>query len=86
MFEKINVDSQEKFDKRYGDKMSLSDFLESCEDGSFIDYDGFASEIILNGNVIHKAHFYPSDALENKNKLLALQNELGELEIVWYNR
>lgn len=86
MFEEINVESQEKFGRNYGDKMSLNDFIECCEDRSFIDYDGHAGEIILNGNVVYKKSFYPSDVLENKNYLLKIQEAVGELQVVWYNR
>jgi hypothetical protein len=82
----FNKDSQEKFDQDFGDVMSLNEFIECCEHNSFIDYDGHASEILLNGNIIYDKGFCPSDALKNKKKLLSLQTELGALEVVWYNK
>lgn len=85
-FTKMDKTSTKKFGKNYGDKMTLNEFISSCACGGFIDYDGFAREIIWNGNVIYDNYFYPSDVLENKQKFLALQEELGELEIVWYNK
>ncbi len=82
----VNKDSLVKFDEDFGDKFTLDEFIECCESGGFIDYDGYASEIILNGFVIYDDSFYPSDALENKHELIELQKELGQLEIIWYNR
>ena len=85
---RIDLNSTVKFDKEksYGDVMSLEDFLDSCDSGCFIDYDGFMREIIIHGKVVSDEMIYPSDALEMKTKLIQLQNEEGPIEIVWYNR
>lgn len=86
MFEEVNKNSEVKFTQNYGDIMSLNEFVECCEDNSFIDYDGFANEIILGDKIIYNERFYPSDVLDYKSRLLGLQKELGDLKVVWYNR
>lgn len=70
-----------------GDEMPLDDFLESCDSGSFINYDGFASEVILNECVISDKAFYPSDLNTGiRKQLLDIQSQHGPVTIVWYNR
>lgn len=70
----------------YGHVMTLNEFIEECERGSFIDYDGHAREIIMERHIIYSEAFYPSDVLEQKEELLKLQEELGTLKIAWYNK
>jgi hypothetical protein len=86
MFNTIDKDSQLKFEQSWGDVMPLNEFIECCRERSFIDYDGFAGELLLDGNIIFKSWFYPSDVLEHKQQLLDLQTELGALHVVWYNK
>jgi hypothetical protein len=87
----LNLNSEEEFDG-CGDKFSFKRFIKCCENGSFIDYDGFASEIVLNNKVVYsfirdgKDWLYPSDALANKNDLLELDNKIDGLSIIWCNR
>lgn len=85
MFE-INVHSEKTYNKNYGDVMTLNEFIECCKDGMFIDDDGFAREIILNGKVIYDEYFYPSGVLQYRGILLQFQERLGELKIAWYNK
>jgi hypothetical protein len=82
----VDASSAEKFEQDYGYIMSLDEFIGHCEHGMFIDYDGFAGEILLNGNIICKQFIYPSKALRNKAELLQKQVELGKLDVVWYNK
>jgi hypothetical protein len=87
----LNINGVEKHDGS-GDAIAIEEFVECCEDGSFIDYDGFADELLLNGVVVWRATtetnewLYPSDVLYAKSKLLKLAKENKGLEIVWYNR
>ena len=61
----------------FGDQMSLKEFIGNCEDGGFIDYDGFGyytkdgkeSDIIIN----------PSDVKYNK-----VRTDFDS--IIWFNR
>lgn len=89
MFTYFDLESEEIFNDDYCDIISLKEFIECCEDRFFIDDDGFAGEILLNGKIIFKQSgrwFYPSDVLEYKEQLLEWQNKLGELHVVWYNK
>jgi hypothetical protein len=66
--------------KTDGDRMLLSEFIENCESGFFIDYDGFGlyateTEITEIPDGIVK----PSDVKLNKIKK-------GFTHIVWFNR
>lgn len=87
----LNLNSEEEFDK-IGDPMSIEEFIGSCECGGFIDYDGFASELIINNRVVLKFndaiddYLYPSDLLGYRDELLELHKENKGLEIVWCNR
>jgi hypothetical protein len=72
--------------KSIGTKMSLEAFIQCCETDELTDYDGVASEIIINGYVVSETSFYPSEALEQKNEFFSLQKEKGKVEIVWCNR
>jgi hypothetical protein len=82
----INKESTKEFDKSWGDAMFIEEFFECCKDGSFIDYDGYASEILWNNKVIGEHTIYPSEIHKYANQLKQLRRELGEIEIVWYNR
>lgn len=88
----LNLSSDKVFEKSYGDAMSVSEFIECCECGGFIDDDGYAVEMLLNGKVVWNARedsgapLYPSDALEYEDELLQLEKLHKGLEVVWYNR
>lgn len=82
----LNLESQETFTQDYGDKMSITSFISSCEAGGFIDYDGYAGEILLDNRIVYEGSIYPSDALIQKTHLLSLEKEHEGLQIVWYNR
>ncbi|QIW89729.1 hypothetical protein PQE71_gp047 [Bacillus phage Izhevsk] len=88
----LDLNSDKVFGKTYGDAMSVSEFIECCECGGFIDDDGYAVEMLLNGKVVWDSwkeagtSLYPSDALYNKESLLQLEKEHEGLEVVWYNR
>lgn len=62
----------------FGDLMTMNDFIECCEDGGFIDYDGsgyYASETKLNGSIT----VYPS--MVRKGTI-----DKRYTHIMWYNR
>lgn len=82
----INYESTEIFDQDYGDIMPVVEFIECCETGVFNNYDGYAKEIILSGRIIAKEYLYPSDVEGWKGMLLQLKEELGDVQICWYNR
>lgn len=82
----VNINSTEKYEEDFGDVMSLQNFIDYCEDNFFTDDDGYANELLWKGNIIRNKQLYPSDLLDEKEKYLTLQEELGELQIVWYNR
>lgn len=91
---KINLNSEEIFDE-IGDAMPISEFIEMCECGGFIDYDGFADEIIIGDKVVwsaydeFKSYLYPSEVLgieDNKEALLELERLHEGVKIVWYNK
>lgn len=83
----FNLSSEKMLDKDYGDTFDLKDFIGDCEGGAFIDYDGHAREILLNGKVIWESVIYPSDLLFWKSRLMSLyETHNRKLEIVWYNR
>jgi disulfide bond formation protein DsbB len=73
-------------EKSVGTKMSLEEFIKCCETDELTDYDGIASQIIINDYVVSETSFYPSQVLEQKNEFLSLQKEKGKVEIVWCNR
>ncbi|UUV46348.1 hypothetical protein [Bacillus phage vB_BanS-Thrax2] len=88
----LNLNSDKVFDKSYGDEMSIPSFISCCQCGGFIDYDGYAVEMLLKGKVVWNAReangepLYPSDALDHEDELLKLARENKGLKIVWYNR
>jgi hypothetical protein len=84
----IDLNSNEEFNETelYGDKMSLNDFLTSCHNGEFIDYDGYASEIIINGYIVYDDAVSPSEYLSLEGQLKQLQEEKGPIFIIWYNK
>lgn len=62
---------------KYGDVMSLSDFIENVNCGGFIDYDGYGNYVI--DNKMTDIEIYPSDV------------EYGTIRkdfdtIIWFNR
>ncbi|UGO51376.1 hypothetical protein PQE72_gp067 [Bacillus phage vB_BanS_Skywalker] len=89
---RLNLNSDKVLEKSFGDAMSISSFIECCECGGFIDDDGYAVEILLDGKVVWDAWkesnsgLYPSDALYHYKELLQLEKAHKGLEIVWYNR
>lgn len=83
---KLNYKSEEVFTKDYGDIIPLVEFIDLCESGSFIDYDGFAGELLYEGKVIYKGMMLPSVILENKKYLLRQNKKKGKIDVVWYNR
>ncbi len=58
-----------------GDLMPVSEFLEACEDGFFIDYDGYGYPV--KDNKYHKLQIYPSCAF-------LIPSEATH--IMWFNR
>lgn len=75
-----------KEDIKHGDIYSMNEFAEMVEDGSLIDYDGHASEIIIGGNIVSDEAFGPSYFEDHLDKFLELQKKHDKIEIVWYNR
>ncbi len=61
----------------YGDIMSLEDFIETVNDGGFIDYDGFG-KYVKDGKK-SDIDIYPSDVKRNK-----VRKDFDT--IIWFNR
>jgi hypothetical protein len=61
----------------FGDVMKLDEFIECCEDGSFIDYDGFGRYV--KNNMESDIDIYPSDV---KHKSIRTDFDT----IIWFNR
>ena len=57
--------------------MSIEDFISSCKDGSFIDYDGFG--YYLKNGMETDIKIYPSDVKYN-----SIRKEFTK--IIWFNR
>ena len=62
---------------KYGDVMSLKDFVENVRDGGFIDYDGFGN-YVKDGKETDIA-IYPSDV-----RYGSIRTDFDTM--VWYNR
>jgi len=62
---------------KYGDVMSLQEFIECVKSGSFIDYDG-SGNYVKDGK-ISNIEIYPSDIKYN-----AIRREFDT--IIWFNR
>lgn len=63
----------------FGDKMTLEDFIESCENGMFIDYDGsgyYATEDKMSNFPI-----CPSDVIDDE-----VIEGYGFTHVVWFNK
>lgn len=61
------------------DHMKMEYFIETCKQGAFIDYDGFAEYANETHILVDKGFLYPSDILaENFDKT--------QTYIVWYNK
>ncbi len=81
----IKLQREERFTKpytltelpKYGDVMSLDDFVENCECGGFINYDGYG-RYVKNGKETN-IEIYPSDV---ENKLIRTEFDT----IIWFNR
>ena len=63
--------------KEHGDRMSLKDFIENCNSGGFIDYDGYGTYI--RGFKQSDINIYPSDVENGKTRT-------DFAEVMWYNR
>lgn len=60
----------------YGDKMTVAEFRSSCEDGSFIDYDG-CGHPVKGDKMMASLTIYPSN-------LEAIPKDATH--IMWFNR
>ena len=81
----LNLEKKVKYTEEIGARMSLTSFIRTCEAGGFINDDGYAREILLDGYIVYDDVISPSVALEQKNVLFGLESEHEGLEIVWYN-
>jgi hypothetical protein len=79
----IDLDSTKEIPD-YGDLFELDEFIDMCESGSLIDYDGYG-DIVYNNKIIHEL-ISPSDVDIYKNQLEDLQEKLGKIQIMWYNK
>ena len=82
----INSNTHKKYEESDGDVMTLDAFIGGCACRGFIDSDGVASAILLDGYVVFEGEFSPSDVLEHKEYLENKQGGLGELHVVWNNK
>jgi hypothetical protein len=62
---------------KYGDRMLLDEFIECCNDGGFIDYDGSGNYV--KDGMMSDISIYPSDV-----KFDSIRKDFDE--IVWFNR
>jgi len=61
----------------YGDYMTINEFIESCNYGAFIDYDGYG--LLCIGNQKTNINIYPSDIKHNP--------DLSRFDgVMWYNK
>lgn len=60
----------------YGDLMTVKDFLEACEVGAFIDYDG-SGHPVKDGKMARNVDVYPS----KRDKI-----PKDATHIMWFNR
>lgn len=84
----INLNSEKRFKDQdhYGNKMSLDNFIKDCNMGMLTDYDGIVGEILLNDIIVNDDMLSPSYILDNKRLLCEVQEKMGNLDIVWYNK
>jgi len=61
----------------YGDLIEIEEFIDMCEDGGFIDYDGWGN--YSNGSEMSDISVCPSDITSGN-----LQE--GWTHVVWFNR
>ena len=61
----------------YGDLMDLDNFITSCKEGYFIDYDGSGN--YSDGKTMSDITVYPSDIMQNKI-------DYRFTHVVWFNR
>jgi len=62
-----------------GDLFTLKEFIEDCESGCLIDYDGFGQYANKDGEVVIAGCVYPSDVDEG-----LIDRE--QTHVLWYNR
>ena len=69
----------------YGEHMTLKSFMKSCENGDFIDYDGYGYYgygYYATKTGMSNLKVYPSDVTRDKaNKI-----KTGWTHVVWFNR
>lgn len=80
---KLDLDSTEDIPD-YGDLMELIEFIDMCDSGSLVDYDG-CGDIVYNKKVIYNG-IYPSEMETYQKQLEDLQESLGKIQIMWYNK
>lgn len=82
----LNLASEKQFTSNVGDISKLESLIEDCEYSYFVNGDGFAKEILLDGIIVYDEVLTPDDLAHNAPALRLLNSELGnKLEIVWYN-
>ena len=66
----------------YGNLMTLQDFLKSCKEGSFIDYDGHGK--FSDGKRESNINIYPSHITEE----LKIRSDIDSYltHVIWYNK
>lgn len=62
---------------KYGDKMDLIDFIDTCKDGGFIDYDGSGN--YMKDGKMSDISIYPSDV-----KFNSIRKDFDTM--VWFNK
>lgn len=64
---------------KYGDVMSLKNFIEDCICGNFIDYDGSGYYVDNDDSMMTDISIYPSDIMEGRIRD-------GFDTIIWFNK
>lgn len=86
----LNLESTRKV-REDDDVFLIEDFIEQCKGGSFIDYDGYADELVIDGKVVFSFYdelgrnLFPSDLLQNESRFLEMVAQYPGLGLVWYN-
>lgn len=83
----LNVESEEAYTYDFGDLYPLDAFVEDCQNSVFVDYDGYADELVLDGKVVWSKALAPTDIDFYGEKLKELNRKQdGKLQIAWYNK
>ena len=82
----FNPDKNEAYRPDDDDLYSLESFIAMAKANGITSYDGFASEVIIDGRIVQDEGFTPEQLLAEESLWRRLQEEKGPVSIIWYNR